>query len=871
MLKNITNTSKDSTNTDHAKQIKLEIASLFGQTLYGTVRGLTDLRNGIVEREAAIAWTCQPDSSFDRLRCEKKQEIFRSFQIIVAAQVALNASTAKQGEILKQLQKRLIFDVTAALDLDPVERFDETVASDFTNDKVDLTLFKDELTPAHRQVMRKYQSWCRYYDVDSDSFQLAFYNRYMPLLAFDYDAFAKVKVGCENQWNHALYPEGQFGRGVQGKAMNQLVGLSFARNLHVMVLDMNQGAYLEEGFRFGDVVQWAFEDTPRGDMRPLAILGFTEHCFTRSTSLVGELMGAAEYTFVTIVQRALADVTDARLHYGHPDLFHGVFARIHCLSNNSHEINTAEDIFAGFRAVQNGWRVAFTEGVQLHKARDTGLGLSSAFLSKITGSAASMVRTQDLVFLNRTLPFVRRLSLYAGTIAFYLTNVGLRVASDAYLFALLLLRVSNTSFRHIDLAGGLIAQPWVLQLGWILAIPYLMENTVRLGLARGFLTWCRTIIQSMVFYAFQLQGTSDTFVQQLHVGAAPYLATGRGTGRDRASSTEMVKNYGPSQLMRGTVRLAMLTAYYLISNETSLSLFLRTVSLWFLGLACLAAPHVFQQAPASFDEVSKDAMALAQSYITGERRKHFQAEAKKRFIAEVKTAEDGRFPILEMGSCLFRSACGILGVCLVAFPMLVVLVTAVSSVRVIVPLAVGVVCIVYYLLRQRVMTARAWWLIDLSIAAASLVILAALVVYGASFRSVIDILLGFFIAYVALTSLTEALIALLLPIMGLLVRWRFMINRYQLNQLLDVALKERETTAKLNTEGLQSGLRVTTPGVLIFLFTAEDFLYLTAESVVASIFTALHFVVGIRPIGDLVTWLNFVTLHESERNDVEKR
>ncbi len=63
--------------------------------------------------------------------------------------------------------------------------------------------------------------------------------------------------------------------------------------------------------------------------------------------MVGELMGAAEFCFVTITQRVLASLR-VRMHYGHPDFLDGFWARTRGgVSKASHLVNTNEDIFTG--------------------------------------------------------------------------------------------------------------------------------------------------------------------------------------------------------------------------------------------------------------------------------------------------------------------------------------------------------------------------------------------------------------------------------------------------------------------------------------------------------------------------------------------
>jgi hypothetical protein len=121
----------------------------------------------------------------------------------------------------------------------------------------------------------------------------------------------------------------------EGKAENQARALFFAMNEILQCIDMNQYNTLENGFKVPFFLADQFgTDEALFDLSRIytsdkivprfRIVGFPEHTYTRGLSMVGELMGAAEFAFVTIHQRILADPLCVRAHYGHPDFVDGI-------------------------------------------------------------------------------------------------------------------------------------------------------------------------------------------------------------------------------------------------------------------------------------------------------------------------------------------------------------------------------------------------------------------------------------------------------------------------------------------------------------------------------------------------------------------
>jgi len=145
------------------------------------------------------------------------------------------------------------------------------------------------------------------------------------------------------------------------------------------------------------------------------VLGFPEYTYTRPLSHVGELMGAAEWSFVTIFQRVLTFPLQVRAHYGHPDFLDGYWVRTRGgPSKASTKVNTNEDIFTGYEIFGRGERIGYIEYLEAQKGRESGFYEATVFEMKLAQGAAQQVRSRDVYMLNQYMPFFRRMSLFLG-------------------------------------------------------------------------------------------------------------------------------------------------------------------------------------------------------------------------------------------------------------------------------------------------------------------------------------------------------------------------------------------------------------------------------------------------------------------------
>ena len=191
----------------------------------------------------------------------------------------------------------------------------------------------------------------------------------------------------------------------EGKPINQAHTLLHCTSEVVMMLDMNQGADMEQ-LLFLPMLLAEFHTNGRGGPDPkkkVRIVGFKEHIFSVNDGLVAKSGALNEFTFGTIIQRELHTTLGARLHYGHPDCFDFSFvltqvrmpresdwpcsrpidrgdsygyghARHAVLqggtSKMSKTINVSEDIFGGLNVFARGGDVSYVDYMQVDKGRD---------------------------------------------------------------------------------------------------------------------------------------------------------------------------------------------------------------------------------------------------------------------------------------------------------------------------------------------------------------------------------------------------------------------------------------------------------------------------------------------------------------------
>ena len=400
----------------------------------------------------------------------------------------------------------------------------------------------------------------------------------------------------------------------EGKAENQMHALQFVNGMVLQAMDMNQYATLENGFKVPYILS-DFFNTPHRlstntseawdgeSMIPqVRIVGFPEWAYTRSLSLVGELMGAAEWCFVTITHRVLDWPLRIRCHYGHPDFFDCFWVRNRGgQSKASQLVNTNEDIFAGYEMIGRGDRGSFVEFLEAQKGRETSFGGAFTFEAKLAMGGAQQTRSFDIYRLNRGLDVITRCNLFFSSLAFYITNLLMAISINYYVLSIALYAVSGVTYHKLGLLEAVIAIPWLVQIGYALALPYLVELIIQRGFWAALGNFAKTLPPAIIFFIFHLRTKAYFFTQGLMIGKGGYAGTGRGFGLDRTGFTAMYKAYSESHYHEALLIAGALAIYGIYGLDPPGAYLLRTFNIILIVFSWLWAPILFNPAPTTQD------------------------------------------------------------------------------------------------------------------------------------------------------------------------------------------------------------------------------------------------------------------------------
>jgi hypothetical protein len=575
------------------------------QTLARITRGLSELRRGLVLIAKMELESNEPFASHVDIEKRAEKIVSQKFQVLIAAQTMAKAmcNGTKRGTT-----RASRCQLTDLLEMQAENPFVELV--------FDLEL-TDASTPQETLEMMLHHAR----DEVGGGFEVAIQDRTTNLCGTSSYFYGTRYFSChirlvsktDRQRMYLLHavqrPGGLLlgprylrmapkGLTTQGKAENQFHAAQFARGSNFFTLDMNQDMSITEGFKLPTMLHHFLGGNKR---HRFGIIGFTEKSYTRTTSLSGEMVGAAEFAFVTIVQRMLRSALRIRMHYGHPDLMSGILARTIGFHKASHGVNVNEDIFAGYECLARGVPIGFCEWIWFWKGRDTSLRLVAMFNNKLAEGAAQQVRSRDLHFLNCNLDWLSRSSLLFGTIGFYWMSVFLYASIRLYIWALVLFEVSGVSNYEIGLVGGTISMAWAFQLGYVMALPGLIENTVQFGLLNGVIRFLRYLIASVFFHAFMLQITYEGFLTGMYTNSAAYAGTGRGYDLIPNDITRHFMTWGYSHYWKAVEFGFLLVWYAAITSESFLSYFLRTLTIWVLVLSLFGSPFYFHSPTSAFD------------------------------------------------------------------------------------------------------------------------------------------------------------------------------------------------------------------------------------------------------------------------------
>ncbi len=438
-------------------------------------------------------------------------------------------------------------------------------------------------------------------------------------------------------WPLLVGPEGAR---VQGKALNQRNALMFAWGEVIQTLDANQDGTFEDAIKVPALLQAFYHKDSHGVPNRAAswryrIIGFRETIFTTVLSLPGQFMATADFSFVTIFARILANPLSVRMHYGHPDFFDAMWVHSRgALNKASPTINLNEDIFAGYQATLRNQRITHKEFVQAKKGRETSVRLADQFEAKLAEGATAQLRSSDLFELNQRLNWLKKMSLFHGSVGFYVVMTIMAFSIPLYVLALLLFALAGIGLEQLGKLGSIYSTELAIALGLVYMLPGVIEQLIMGGMRKA-VSIALTFIPSSLFFGFLLQTKAANVRRAISTGKATYRATGRKLTIERMSLKSMYLQWAYTHFVPGFNLLLLIFMYHLVAINNIkfvgvLPLFTPTLLAftWILVPTLFNPFHSFEAVSAEAKEVwgwmSKkkdlDLCALSYAHPRGDKR-----------------------------------------------------------------------------------------------------------------------------------------------------------------------------------------------------------------------------------------------------------
>ena len=377
-----------------------------------------------------------------------------------------------------------------------------------------------------------------------------------------------------------------------GKSDNQNHSIIFYRGEYIQLIDANQDNYLEECLKIRSVLAEFEEMTtdnvspytpglPPTKTNPVAILGAREYVFSENIGILGDVAAGKEQTFGTLFARTLAQI-GGKLHYGHPDFLNGIFMTTRGgVSKAQKGLHLNEDIYAGMNALLRGGRIKHCEYYQCGKGRDLGFGSILNFTTKIGTGMGEQMLSREYYYLGTQLPLDRFLSFYYAHPGFHINN--LFIIFSVQLFMLVLLNLgalAHETIRCVVVPGAPVTDPlkptgcaniqpimdWVLRsivsifiVFFISFVPLTVQELTERGFWRAATRLGKQIASaSPLFEVFVCQIYSNSLSQDLSLGGARYIGTGRGFATARIPFGVLYSRFAGPAIYLGSRLLLML-------------------------------------------------------------------------------------------------------------------------------------------------------------------------------------------------------------------------------------------------------------------------------------------------------------------------
>lgn len=371
-----------------------------------------------------------------------------------------------------------------------------------------------------------------------------------------------------------------------GKSDNQNHAIIFHRGEYLQTIDANQDNYIEECLKIKavlaefeelhiDAANSYTEDLSKdGHKSPVAILGAREFIFSEKNGVLADLAACKEQTFGTLFARTLSRV-DAKLHYGHPDFINTTFMFTRGgISKAQKGLHLNEDIYSGMNAISRGGRIKHCDYYQCGKGRDMGFGSIVNFTSKIGAGMGEQSLSRELFNFGTTLPIDRFLSFYYAHAGFHINNVFIILSVELFLLIFVTFGAfKNETISCLEVVGArptdersplgctdlLPVFKWISRfinsLFICFFISFLPLWVQELTEKSFFKAISRLLLQFVslapVFEVFVCKTYSITFTENLRIGGAKYVATGRGLAISRNPFHELYAKYADLSIISG--------------------------------------------------------------------------------------------------------------------------------------------------------------------------------------------------------------------------------------------------------------------------------------------------------------------------------
>lgn len=414
-----------------------------------------------------------------------------------------------------------------------------------------------------------------------------------------------------------------------GKSDNQNHALIFTRGEYLELIDANQDNYLEECLKIRSVLA-EFEELsvehinpyapslnkePVKVTHPVAIVGAREYIFSENSGVLGDVAAGKEQTFGTLFARTLAQI-GGKLHYGHPDFLNAIFMTTRGgISKAQKGLHLNEDIYAGMTAMCRGGRIKHCEYFQCGKGRDLGFGSILNFTTKIGAGMGEQMLSREYYYLGTQLPLDRFLTFYYAHLGFHINNLFIQLSLQMFMLtvvnlnglaheSIICLYNKNKPITDVMYPLGCYnltpAIDWVRRytlsifiVFFISFVPLLIQELIERGVWRMCYRVGRDFLSmSPVFEVFTAQIYSSSLLNDICVGGARYIATGRGFATSRIPFSVLYSRFAESTIYMGA-RLLLMLLFGTIAHWQAALLWFWAIVIAFMFSPFLFNPHQF--------------------------------------------------------------------------------------------------------------------------------------------------------------------------------------------------------------------------------------------------------------------------------------